>query len=135
MSFDVYLQAFHEGAAGGIPRHRVREAFGAYAQEAQPNYWRLRYDEINSCDIDLSGDPATVESLAVHRPCADARLWDSLASILALGNVVLYFPGCRAPMIACSEVVPHLPADMIEAMGRPIVVTTGADVLNEVRAV
>jgi hypothetical protein len=138
VSFDVYLQAFHHGKSAGIPRRGVREAFGAHVQEAGPNFWRIRYDDLNSCEVDLAfhqGDSAAIESLAVHRPCGDQRLWDSLAVVLALGNVVLFFPGCRAPLIGSSEVVTHLPADMIEALGEPCLVKDGSEVLNEVRAV
>jgi hypothetical protein len=138
VSFDVYLQAFCQGAPSGIPRHRIREAFGTYVSEKQGDYWQVRYDDLNSCDIVLGahqGDLAAVESLAIHRPCEDKRLWEALASILALGNVVIYFPGCRAPLIARIEVASHLPAEMIEALGQPIVVKDGAEVLSELRAV
>src|SRR6476469_9528051 len=112
MSFDVYLQSFHRGEFAGIPRQRLRDVFGAHLTETEPDYWQVRYDDANSCDLDLTAhdtDASMVRGFTVHRPCADRRLWDALASILALGDLVLYFPGGRAPLVAHSTVTQHLP--------------------------
>jgi len=54
MSFDVYLQAFHRGEFAGIARQRVREVFGARLTETEPDFWQLRYDDSNSCDLYLT---------------------------------------------------------------------------------
>jgi hypothetical protein len=76
-----------------------------------------------------------LRGLSINRPCADLRLWDALASILALGNVVLYFPGCKAPLIANLNARQHVPLDMIEALGEPIIAASGAEILREIQAV
>jgi hypothetical protein len=135
MSFDVYLQSFHRGDFAGVPRQRVRDAFGTHLTEAEPDYWQLRYDEANTCDIDLTPhdtDQSMVLGFTIHRPCADKRLWNALASILTLGDVVLYFPGGRAPLVASSRVTEHLPPDMVEALGQPVVVTTGREIQHAI---
>jgi hypothetical protein len=137
MSFDVYLQSFHRGEFAGIPRQRVRDVFGAHLTETEPDYWQLRYDDTNSCDLDLTAhdtDASMVRGFTVHRPCADQRLWDALASILALGDLVLYFPGGRAPLVARSTVTQHLPPDMVESLGQPVVVTSGREIQHEIQA-
>jgi hypothetical protein len=137
MSFDVYLQVFDKGEAAGIPRDSVRHAFGAaFVTEPAPDRWKVLYDAQNSCDVYLSADanPNLLKGLSINRPCGDSRLWDSLASILALGNVVLYFPGCRAPVVSNLNATQHLPHDMIEALGNPVVVGTGAELLREIQA-
>jgi hypothetical protein len=138
MSFDVFLQAFENGRPAGIPRERVRGAFGAaVAAGSTPDTWTLLYDRENSCDVRIGagGTANLVQELSIHRPCGDARLWDSLASILALGNVVLYFPGCRVPLVATQGTSRHLPADLVESLGDPAVVSTGAEILDAIRAV
>jgi hypothetical protein len=135
MSFEVYLQSFNYGDFAGLPRQSVRAAFGAYLTETDLNYWRVHYDEENWCTVGLSADaahPEFVHGLAVHRPCADRRLWDALAAILGLGNNVLYFPDCRAPLVARTSAIDHLPSDLIEALGRPVVVLTGEQIQHEV---
>jgi hypothetical protein len=80
MSFELYLQSFFKGEFAGIPRERIREAFGTHLDETEANHWRVRYDDANSSDIYLtaaSARPEFVQGLMVHRPCADRRLWDT----------------------------------------------------------
>jgi hypothetical protein len=137
MSFDVFVQTFRNGKFHGISRQQVRDAFGAHLVEPEPNFWQLRYDDANSCDLYLNAhdsDTSLVHGFTVNRPCGDHRLWDSLASILTLDNVVLYFPGGRAPLVAHSSVAPHLPPEMIEALGEPIAITSGKEILNEIES-
>jgi hypothetical protein len=109
-------------------------AFGPFLLETAPDYWQLRYDDANTCDMDLTPHgigQSMVQGLTVHRPCADLRLWDALASILTLGNTVLFFPGDRPPLAARRSVTEHLPSDMVEALDQPVVVTSGSETLHE----
>jgi hypothetical protein len=131
MSFEVYVQCFEKGEPAGLARQKVREVFGKFLAEKERDLWQVRYDKMNSCDLYLSGDEEDtnkIKSLMVSRPCSDRRLWDGLAAILKLGNVVLYFPGCGAPMVSRSSVTRHLPVEMIERMGRPVCVATGKEI-------
>ncbi len=136
MSFDVFLQVFEKGESAGIRRDSVRYAFGAgFVTESSPARWRVQYDARNSSDVYLSLDGATlVRGLSINRPCGDLRLWNALAAILALGNVVLFFPGCKAPIIANRDSKQHLPPDMIEAFGEPMILRSGAEILRAIQA-
>jgi hypothetical protein len=136
MSFDVYVQVFDKGKPAGVPRGSVRDAFGTAVSESEPGRWGVFYDAQNSCDIYLSVDAGTgmLRGLSVNRPCGDLRLWDALLSILKLGYVVLYFPGCKAPLVANFNVRQHLPHDLIEALGEPVVIGSGAEILREIQA-
>ena len=136
MSFDVYVQSFKNGESAGIPRQRLREAFGPHLTETEADFWEIRYDDASACDLDLTPhatEPSSVRGFTVLRPCADQRLWDGLASVLASGNVVLYFPGGRAPLVAHDGVTQHLPPSMVEALGQPVVVTTGREIQHEIQ--
>jgi hypothetical protein len=137
MSFDIYLQVFDKGEFAGISRDRVRDALGAnFIAESAADRWKVQYDAKNHCDVYLSldGGGAMLQGLSINRPCGDLRLWDALAAILALGNVVLYFPGCKAPLVANSDARQHLPVDMIAALGEPVIVRSGAEILREIEA-
>lgn len=137
MSFDVFLQCFQNGEPAGIPRELVRAAFGAHLTETETDFWQLRYDDANSCDLYLTvhgADQSLLEGLTVNRPCSDLRLWNALAAILALGEVVLYFPEGRSPLVARSSVTGHLPPDLIEELGLPVVVTSGREIQQEIQA-
>jgi hypothetical protein len=138
VSFDVYLQVFDKGEPAWISRDRVREAFGAaIVSEPELDRWKVQYDAQNSCDVYLNLDAGAgmLQGLSINRPCGDMRLWHALASILKLGNVVLYFPDCKAPLIANLNGRRHLPLDMIEALGEPIIAGSGAEILREIQAV
>ena len=137
MGFDVFVQIFQNREFAGIPRQCVRDAFGAHLSEPEPNFWQLRYDDANSCDLYLTAhdsDASLVRGVTVSRPCGDQRLWDALASILALGDVVLYCPAGRAPLVAHTSVTQHLPPDMVKALGQPVVVTSGREIQHEIQA-
>jgi hypothetical protein len=137
MSFDVYLQIFDKGKPAGISRDRVRDAFGTAVTESAPKRWKVSYDAQNSCDVYVSSDTGAgmLQGLSINRPCGDLRLWDALASVLTLGNVVLYFPGCKAPIVAGLDVRQQLPLEMIAALGEPIIAESGAEILREIQAV
>src|SRR5690348_10369701 len=102
MSFEAFVQCFKDGESAGLPRQQVREAFGSFLSDRGDD-WHLFYDATNSCDVMLTADDADetlLRGFTVIRPCGDDRFWDSMASILRLGNVVLYFPASCPPLIA-----------------------------------
>ena len=134
MSFEAFIFCFKEGEPAGFPTERIRAAFGPFASDGPDNGWRLYYDERNYSDVTLMRHPTDerlILGFTVERPCGDSRLWDALASILALNNLVLIFPAGLPPLIASDNVVQHLPAEMIESMGQPRYVRSGAEILRE----
>lgn len=138
MSFDLFAQFYEHGAPAAITVDAVRAAFGSYVATSDATHWRLEYDTENRSYIDLSPHPSdhsAITGFTVNRPCGDLRLWDGLAAVLCLGNAVLYFPGGRNPLVGSTDAVPHLPPDMIEALGSPVVVTTGQAILAQLNAV
>ena len=135
MSFEVYVQCFKGGAPSGIARERVRSAFGQVVTQSEPWLWSVRYDDTNGCDIAVSApddDDSLVHHLCVSRPCSDRRLFDSLAAVLKLGAVVLYFPGGPSPLVADEAVVADLPPDMVESLGTPVCVGSGDEIIRHI---
>ena len=136
MSFDIFVQCFDRGSSSSIERDRVRKLFGSVLVESGPQVWQLRYDEMNSCDVSVTADladSAMIQGFSIHRPCGDKRLWQSLAHVLSLGNLVLYFPG-GAPLIADERVADHLPLAMVESLGKPVLVKYGHEIEQQIRA-
>lgn len=134
LSFEVYLQCFDSGGPAGVPREAVRRLFPVVAAQSEPDYWHVRYDDLNSCSISIGAlgtDPGVLESICVHRPCSDIRLWDALLEVMRLGHVALYFPGNSPPLVASEEAGAHLPRDMVEALGPPRTVRSGREI-NEI---
>jgi len=136
MSFELYLQCFGETERLGLSKDSIRALFPVDEASSEPDYWRLRYDSQNGCDIGVHPLPADVTRLAdfyVERPCRDIRLWDSLFTVLNMGSVVLFFPA--GPLIiARGRSSAGLPEGMMESLGAPMEVDSGEAIRKIVEA-
>jgi hypothetical protein len=135
MSFEIYLQCFNAGEPAGVPVSSVRALFPVVDPESEPDYWFVRYDNLNSCNISitpLASDGDMVKSVCVHRPCGDPRLWEALLNVMRLGPIVLYFPGDSPPLIAEESVAAQLPRDLREALGKPLCIGSGQEILQAI---
>ncbi|HWA10886.1 MAG TPA: hypothetical protein VG838_15710 [Opitutaceae bacterium] len=131
MSLDIFVDSFREGEPAGVSRDAVRSAFGRFVADVDQNCWRLRYDDTNFCDVDLSADeadPKKIGGFMISGPCGDERLWDALVSILKLGALVLHFEG-RVALVAAPNAVEHLPERIIEVFGPPRCTSTGHEIM------
>ena len=136
MSFEIYLQCFGETEKIGLPRNMIRALFPVDEISSEPDYWKLRYDSREGCDIGvnpLETDADKLSDFCVHRPCRDLRLWDSLFSVLNMGSVVLFFPGGPL-LIAQKTSAASLPEEMIESLGAPVQVDSGEAIRRIVEA-
>jgi hypothetical protein len=132
MGFEVFILSFKNGEPAGFPIQRIRGAFGAAVRESPPYDWRLCYDDPNHNGVRVMrhpSDESLLHGFTVESPGSDLRLWDTLASILALGPLAMVFSSGGPPLIANSDVVEHLPPSMIETMGHPKCVRDGRDIL------
>lgn len=133
----MFVQYFERGSFASVPRYHVQLTFGEYLAFREPNYWHLHYDDLNFCNIGVTSvqsDESFIHCLAVHRPCADARLWDALFSVLRLGNAILYLPDCKSPLVADSAVTEHLPPSMVSSLGQPVCVCSGTEIMQNIEA-
>ena len=134
MSFEVFMQCFRGGQARGTSAATVRDVFSNFADDSEPNYWHLWYDNENGCRVRVTQREDEIQALTVHRPCADARLWDSIFRVLQLGPWVLYFPAPNPPLLmADPEHAKQLPDGMLEALGPVRQVRSGIEILEIIR--
>ena len=135
MSFELYIQCFVESERTGISRTAVRSLFPVIAEESQPDFWRVRYDDKNSCHIGvvpIPSDKEMLKSLCVERPCADVRLWESLVSVLRMGSVVMFWPG-SPPVVLDDGVALNLPKKMTNVLGAARLVSSAEEILRLLR--
>ena len=125
MSFDVYIQWFHDGDSQGLPEERVRSAFGDALKVQDDFGWRLSYGPGLESDVYVSRRDGKVEGLTVNRPAEAPALWQALFDFLGVENAVFFFPGSGL-FIRSIAVVRHLPPEMVEALGPPRVVSSAA---------
>jgi hypothetical protein len=135
MSFELFLCCYQDGKPSGIDESRLRAAFGdaLISENTEFRYWHLEYgSEINSCDVyitRLENDSSQVTGLTVSRPVAEEGLWQSLFRIMQLGNVILFFPGGRSPLIANERAIRHFPDEMLEALGAPEIIESSHNIV------
>jgi hypothetical protein len=127
MGIEVYLQSFELEAEAPLVESDVRGAFGPFLDVTDPEAWRLQYDELNSCVVFPSRSPdGGLVALTVSRPCAHSRLWEAMYKLLGMGNCVAYAPD-GAPVVANLAAAHHMPRDMKNVLGQPIVAEDGPD--------
>jgi hypothetical protein len=135
VGFEVYLQCFGQSGRSGISRAAVKSLFPVLEEESEPDYWRVRYDNKNSCEIGvtaMTSDKEMLKSFYVDRPCGDLRLWEGLLSVLRMGSVVIFWPG-GPPVVALEAVTADLPDDMIDSIGQPKLVSSAEELLGLLR--
>jgi hypothetical protein len=135
MGFEVYVQCFGESERTGISKAAVRSLFPVVAEESEPDYWRVRYDDKNSCHIgvvSLPSDRGMLKSFYLERPCADPRLWEAVVSVLRMGSVVMFWPG-SPPVVSDDRVAASLPEDMTREIGAAKSVSNPEDIFRLLR--
>ncbi|MCC6471144.1 MAG: hypothetical protein IT563_22710 [Alphaproteobacteria bacterium] len=129
MSFDIFVTAFRDKDVLPIPTSDVIRRFSAHIKDVEKDYgwWRLHFEE-GPCLARLSVDEGeTTNGFGVLRPPGYLTFWEIIAGVLKDLPCVLYWPGDRAVM-GSLELLPHLPDDLIEAFGIPLVCTDGAKI-------
>jgi hypothetical protein len=136
MGFEVFILGFDRGQPARIPVQDIRQVFGGFLAGASPYDWRLTYEGQNQNAVTLlrdRSDRELITGLSIDSPCNDPRLWDAMASILQLGNLVLIASSDLPPLVASAGVADHLPAQMLESMGAPKCVRSGAEIVRAIR--
>lgn len=138
MSMDYWLQAFENGEEGLFPLSVVETAFGAaitakkFVGAERTNkrgvVLKLNYPGEPEFDISLrvtdDASPLTSGFGFVHAPVCDA-FWQSLLDIMKITATALYWAETEnALVIGQQQTRAHLPADMIETLGEPRVVSS-----------
>ncbi|HWE93695.1 MAG TPA: hypothetical protein VG269_06940 [Tepidisphaeraceae bacterium] len=134
MGFEVFLQSYADEKATGISRSAMLAAFGVWLSEESATLWRINYGSGNDCYVYVNEDADGVTGAMVSRPVADGRLWDALFNIMELGNIVVFWPGGKAPLVANASVIPHLPKGIVESLGTPFCIQSGRDILGRIKS-
>lgn len=129
MSFELFLQSFAQGEPAGISAQAIRSAFGATLSELEEDYWQVNYTPDQSSDLFLTPLPAhpdRIHTVSIYRPCADARLCESIWRLLEAPGSCLHFPGGGTPLTRDPAMSEAMPAELLAALGTPIVIDSPA---------
>jgi len=132
MSFDLFFQTFQSGVPAPFSTALIEKGFGPYASERSPGRWVLRYPNGGFCELYVDAEQETETSFMVARPPDSPEFWRTLLDLLQQTPSCLYWPG-GGPLIANPMVRNHLPPDMIESLGEPIVVSAPEQIIEAIR--
>jgi hypothetical protein len=135
MSFDLFVQTLGDTRKTGLPVSAVRSRFPVVREEPELNCWLVEYDSLNQSVIYvrlLEGDKERQIDFSLSRPCGGDRFWDALFSILQMGLVVAFWPGSKAVFAEGADLT-GVADEMIESLGGPVFVGSGAEVLRLVQ--
>jgi hypothetical protein len=127
---EVFVNWFENGAPAPVPLSAVLATFGVAAGAPEEQGFPVSYGpEDDSFVYAKADDKGELTGLMVERPCADVRLWDSILTLLRLGNGVCFWPGgsCAVGRV---DTIRHLPSDMAADLGEPAVAATGAELAH-----
>jgi len=132
LSFEVYVQWFRDGESDGVPEKLVRESFGAALKVEDEHGWRLSYGRGKASDVYLSRrEDGAIDGLTVHRPVVAPGLWRALFDLLGIRRAVFFFPD-GGLFVRSRSAGAHLPAEMREALGKPKLVRSPADLVRAI---
>lgn len=124
MSFDIFLVCLDHGEVAKFPRAPFEEALAPFIERRGPRSWQLR-DSLADVWIKNTGE---ISGFGVSRPPGDEQhpFWRELLALMQRTQTVLHWPSVGPlphAVVANESVIAHMPADMIEVLGRPNVVT------------
>lgn len=120
MSYEYFLQAHLHQEAEKIPTESILSVFEPYIIAKDETSIDLEFDEINSCTIYLDTEEADNSGFMVSRPCDD-KLGECLYKVMLLGNFAFFEPDGKHIITVSPSVEAHLPMDLIETLGKPLV--------------
>lgn len=155
MSWDIFLNAHHNGENHYFPLSIVLQAFGPAITFKQINehsctlimeYVNPDAEKYNICpvsdaeinqEIIVVEDEIMIAGFCVNRPPGHEDFWKSLYTVIRLAPAVLYWSaGEDEPCMAIgrAEMAHHLPQSMRDALGEPVLVGGYQDILKLLKA-
>jgi hypothetical protein len=135
MSFDMFVLTVREDVDDSFERAIVEKAFAPFLTDASGDYWNLHDADGQLRFVNMHVDDAPrIGSFSINRPPAYEsfpQFWDALYEVLRQTCTVLVWPGEGPHPTSCvanRAFAEELPADFIEHMGMPAIVSSGAEI-------
>jgi hypothetical protein len=136
MGIEAFLWRYENGEIAAMDVSRIREALRPFTRDFHPETGVLRVEfdrEIDSCDFYLgvhAAETGRTEGLMISRPITDARLWQCVLEIMRMGNIILFFSDDSTPLHATENAPAHFPADLLDSLGAPKLVTSPHEIVD-----
>lgn len=133
MSFDLFVSRFRDGEPALFQLSVLAKAIAPFVVDTAPKWLELRFAKDDGCTIFVETTAEEIDGFNVNRPCADGRLYEALLTVLKVPGLVLVMPAECPPLIGHAETAGHLPPDIVEALGKPVLLQSASEILQRVR--
>ena len=132
MSFDLFFGCYQAGQKAAFPRSLLEERFAPYISRREPICFTVDFGAGDTSYI-YRDDLDQIDSFSVNRPAGSPALYQAIFDLLRTQSLVLCMPGECPPLIGSAETASHVPADMVEALGDPVVLQSPEEILEWIR--
>jgi hypothetical protein len=134
VSLDIFISAMTDDEADRFDRAIVERAFKAMAVDQSGDYWNLQTPQQEMTSVTISMEETSrVSRFSVNRPPdyhSFPEFWNAMFEVLQQTNTVLFWPA-HGPIPHCClanpDMIPQVPAELIDAIGKTAFVTSGAE--------
>lgn len=132
MSFDLFVGHFTEGTTSSFHKEIIEEAFKSVTTSTDTYCLTVCFDKNNEeCSyIYRDGEHSLIDSFSINRPVRNINLFKILLGILSQGNFVLYLPGNCPPLVGSESTISHIPHDMVDALGTPVMLKSADEIIE-----
>ncbi|MCL2365093.1 MAG: hypothetical protein FWC71_10575 [Defluviitaleaceae bacterium] len=117
MSKEWYLQAYNNGDPQFIPHAQIHAVLSKYPIRIEEAYVVVTIPEGN---VDFYMDcPNEISDIMIAKPLVSPNLNQIIYEIMQCGRFIFFAPDAKFPIVLDSEVMDHLPIDMLDALGKP----------------
>ena|ERR1700722_8283646 len=136
MSFSIYVSTVNNDDGNTFDRAIVERAFKDIAVKQTRGYWNLRSPDgyIASATIFIEDQPK-ISGFSANRPPSYSgfpKFWNAMFEILRQTRTIMFWPAAKGPHPRCCvadlALVPDLPSDLTDALGKPAIVSSGAEI-------
>lgn len=126
MSFDLHLMSFSDGGPATFSKRIVREALGPFIRSRDGDFCVLAFPDGGGGEMFDDDKETETNGVSIGRGSGTV-IYDALYKILSQTHSALIwsFGGC---VVADASVIPDLPEGLIEDLGQPVVVKSGAEI-------
>jgi hypothetical protein len=131
MSFDLFVVCVKDGLPATIARQDLDRSLAAYVAHREAGLLRLRFADGESTLYRADGE--RIGHFSINRPSAAPEFHAALLALLRAENLVLLVPGECPPLVGRAAMIAHVPADIVEAAGPPVVLADAQEILPWIR--
>jgi len=133
MSFDLFVSRFQDGEPALFRSSVLVRAIEPFVVETTLKSFELRFPDESGCTVFADTASYEMDGFNVNRPCASVQLYEALLTILKISGMVLVTPSECPPLIGLADTAGHLPADIVEALGKPVLLRSASEILQRIR--